>query len=726
MDTISVQSTILTPTHIFNAEDITDYSAITYFIDSKSVLKLEGPSATLYNNTNFASPDFNYPGTLTKDITIPLISGVIPQGSYILTTTTHVTKTANTTAVNLGTNSVLMPLVLDGNFYAGQSIVWAGGANAGTYTVNSATTGAFGVTVIFVETLISTSVTGTLTFDEVIVTTDSFTYCYTAPSPVIIMSADCSTAQLTVSDDTNLSIQCEGQTVEPSSYTVAGTLDAPLNSGGTPVYAQTVFSAFPVVTTELWTQTWTASATWSITYQLPSGLYIETTITGTKSIDVSCDDSLCCMSSCIINATNRYIAATTNCSNINDILSAVVVYGRIQSAFMTYSVGVRCGDTTVIDASVAAMKTYLADTDCCNNCSDTGVSTQIVPIYSVSTAGGTVVIQSGDAYIDVSAAVVGSTTTYTLTLNVTVLEALIASYIAANPTIVTDIVDSMQLGTHISAIADATDTQITFDGTVSTGSPVLSSVTYAAGVDNTDVVIGEQIYHTSFPVDTYIVSVAANGDITMSQNSTTTGAITGIVDGARYLGMGILKYKRTVSGVTFYNWVLSNAVQYSIDHDSTTGNTQLTGDTATPGAIKFYGTDYNGDRGWQSNAYSLVENAGSNCPDGVTTSFALKTLGATEGGTWLINAGCQVTVTTLGLEPTTYSVGIFKNGSLINTRATYVNTPTAGASMTNDAHQICIPTLETMVATDIITLKVTPTNGAVTIANISVTFVRIA
>src|SRR3990167_8221664 len=129
MDTISIKSTIQTATNNFQAEDETDYSAITYFSDSKSVLKLEGPSATIYNNTSFASPDFNYPSTIEKDITIPLVGGAIPQGSYILTTTTRVTKALSALTASLSPNQITMPLSLLYNFTVGQTLTFTGGAN---------------------------------------------------------------------------------------------------------------------------------------------------------------------------------------------------------------------------------------------------------------------------------------------------------------------------------------------------------------------------------------------------------------------------------------------------------------------------------------------------------------------------------------------------------------------------------------------------------------------
>lgn len=652
--TISVTSTIITSTHIYKADDVTDYSAVTYFVDSKSVLKLEGPLATLYNNTNFASPDFNYPGTLTKSTVIPLISGSIPQGAYTLTTTTRVTKACPIIDVSLASNYILVDLALLDNFVAGQSIVLAGGLNAGTYEIQSVSSNAFGTILTLVETLASDTDTGNVTFDEEIITVDAYTYCYTAPSPVITMTADCTTARLSITNDSDYAITCEGQSVQPTTVTPVLTLDSPTNSSGIPVYAQAT-SSLPAgstyYTTELWTQTWIATLATTLVYELPSGLFINTSVTKATSLDVVCDDSLCCMSTCLQNATNTFLAAAANTSNLNLVLNAIVAYNKILGAFMMYSVGVRCGNTTIIDEAIANMKSYLADTDCCNNCSDSGVSTQIVAIYTVTVSGNTLIVQSGDAYIDITETVVGDVTTATFTINVAAFETLISTYINANTSIITDIVNAMGLKTRVAAVRDlSTDTAVLINGDTTTGSPVLSNVTFAAGIDAGDIQQGEPIYHTTLGVGAYIVSIAANGDITCSQNFTTTASITSVVIASFNLGLFIVKHKRVISGNTSYLYWTSINRQNSIDIDSTTGAIDLVNDLLTPGNNYVYSTNSVGSKGWQAFQVLLgaavLEDSGAGpttIPTGSSVTGATLTL---DPGSYLMIASCKIVRTT--------------------------------------------------------------------------------
>lgn len=728
MDTISLVSTIQTLTNNFKADDVTDYSGITYFSDSKSCLKLQGPSATIYNNTNFATPDFDYPGTLTKDITIPLIGGAIPQGSYILTATTRVYKTGvPISSVTFGTNTILVPLILDGNFIPTQTVTWSGGNNAGTYTVLSATTTAFGVEVTFVEGLIDDTSTGSLSFYETITTVESYTYCYTAPSTVLTLSADCPTATLDATNDTNYAISCEGQTIQPDSVTATLTLNAPLNASGSPVYAQTV-TALPsgstYSTTELWTQTWTGTLVSAITYTLPSGLQIETTITGTTSLNVSCDDSLCCMSSCLQNATNGFTTAvTTSGGDLNRILTATRIYTQILGQFMMYSVGVRCGDTDTIDTAVAAMKVLLGDQNCCNNCSDTGESVQIVAIYNVNVSGNTVVVQSGDVYIDVSAAVVGSTTTYTLTLDTTQLGNLISTYLNANPSVITDIVDTMKLKTSIFPIPTSYDTKIWFTGDTTIGSPVISNIAMVFG-SFSDIEIGDPVQDaialTNLPLDCSVLSLGATS-ITLNNNATATATGQDFYLATTHSGIAVAKYIRDISGVQFYTWLCQVVNQRSIEADSTTHQLQLVNDQVSPGNIKFYGTDATGLRGWQFIKSSLVEPTdGISCPAGVSTDTTLFTTTAGNAGMYLIVLTGQFTNV---IAPTTLSIQLLKNAALINVNAeNNFNSAIPGSGFTTFA----ITTLEQLVDTDLVKLRVTPADQGVVLGNVSVSFVRIA
>ncbi len=723
MDTISLESTIQTLTNNFKADDATDYSLVTYFSDSQSVLKLQGPSATIYNNTNFASPDFNYPGTLTKDITIPLVSGAIPQGTYILTATTRVYKTAvPISSVTLGTNTILVSIILDGNFIPSQSVTWTGGANAGTYTVSSAVTTAFGVEVTFVESLVSSSTTGSLSFFELVTTVETYTYCYTAPSTVLTLAADCPTATLGVTNSTNYAISCEGQTIQPDSVTATLTLNAPLNSGGSPVYPQTVTSlptGTTYDTTELWTQTWTGTLVSVLTYTLPSGLQIETTITGTTSLNVVCDDSLCCMSSCLQAATNALTLAIAT-GNLNTILAAVAKYTQILGAFMMYSVGVRCGDTTVIDTAVASMKALLADQNCCNDCGDTGESVQIVAIYNVNVSGNTVTVQSGDVYIDVSASVIGSNTDYTLTLDTTQLGNFINSYLVANPTIITNIVAGMGLYGGVVGTTTGFDTYIEFDGDITTGSPIVTNLSFASGIVFSDVEVGDIITtNNNFPVGTYVLSKGAS-TITMSDNalSTTTDTFT---IGATINGILIQKMKTVISGITTYKDRVNLFPQMSlgIGYGTDVNAVTLINDEAAPGNIKNFGTNHAGVKGWYSIASELVQPIATICGAGVNTDIAVKTVTASTAGTYLINVSGQFS--TSSPAPTTVNVSVLKNGTIINTNCGIGYTDL----LTSSEYVFPMTTIEALVDTDVIVLRVTPVGQGVVAAGMSVTLVRI-
>lgn len=596
MDVISLKSTIQTANHNFRAQDQTDYSAITYFVDSKSVLKLQGPSATLYNNTNFASPDFNYPGTLTKDMDIPLVSNAIPQGTYILTATTRVTKTCPIISISLASNYILVDLILLDNFTAGQTITLAGGPNAGTYTIQSISSNAFGTILTLTQTLLSATATDEVTFDEEITTIKTYTYCYTAPIPVLVLTPSCETATLVVSQTTNYAIICEGQTIQPTTNSSEVTLNAPLNSSGQPVYPQTVSGTLPFSTTELWTQTWTASIVTTLVYELPSGLFIETSVTSTKSIDVSCDDSLCCMSQCLQNATNTFNTIIAS-GNFNTISSALTKYTQIIGAFMMYSVGVKCGDITTIDTAIANMKALLADTDCCNNCNDNGQSVQIIPIYNVIVSGNNVVVAAPDVYLDLSTTVVGSTTIYSLTLNTTQVQNLINDYIIDNPTIITTIVNGMHLGSKIfSNNYTSFDAIIQFTGSTNLGSDIIDGISMVGG-NFSDLELGDPIKCSTFPLNTYIISIGATS-IQVSDVATSTQPSDTFVLESINQGIRVQKHIRSISGIDSYYYKVDSQVEKSIKIDSITQNFELDGDEASPDPFDMYAVDSGGNKGW--------------------------------------------------------------------------------------------------------------------------------
>lgn len=720
MDTILIASQVTTPTHIFTTDDNTDYGLVTYFSDSKSILKLQGPSTTIYNNINFGTPDFNYPGTLTKDITIPLVSGSIPQGSYVLTATTHITKVLSTLAVNLGTNTITMPLPLLDNFYAGQSIVWTGGANAGTYTVQSVSSSGSAALVVLVQSLISTSLTGSLSFDEVIITVKSYTFCYSAPAVNITLTPNCVLANLAEGDSTNYAISCEGQTIQPTSNSKTFILDAPLNESGVPVYPQTV-SSVPITTTQLWTQTWTLTLTSDLVYTLPSGLIVSTSVTGTKPLDVSCDDSLCCMSSCLQNATASFLLASSNSSDLNALVAASIKYERILGAFMLYSIGVRCGDMVIIDAAVASLKDYLKDVKCCNDCGDTGQSVQIIPIYNVNISGNSVVVQSGDVYIDVSAAVVGSTTTYTLTLDVIQVQNLISDYIISNPSLITNIVNSMALGTFISAYPSAVDTSVKFSGTTTNGSAVITGITFGTGINQSDITTGEPVYHANLPIGTYIDSIIPGVSITMSAAFTFTGSTNNVLIGTISQGIGIFKYRRDLSGVVSHNFIVRTQPTMSLATDPVTGMLSLLNDNISPGVHKFYSTNYNGDNGWFSIRAVLVENAGGTATAGANTDYAIATITAPTAGLYHITA--NIGILWSSTAPSSYTVSIVKNGAIINAQcAATILLAVADTAASNNQS---LTTLAQLVNTDVVALRIRPVGQDVTTTDISVTLVRL-
>ncbi len=506
-------------------EDTTDYaSASVTPADVAGCLTLTGPTGVFHNNTNYASPDI-VPSVSTDFFkNLPLNGGGdVVQGDYSVEYRVRVTNNFS------GTVSVVNQLTITGSdetafFTPGTVLVIESGANAGSYTVLNSE---FSAGNTLINLTVSTLVDGpafsfyTYTF---VVRSYNFTYCYAAPVIEIEPTVDCDCSKIVSRDLTNYNIAFCGVNLSPTSILRVHTVSAPTGQDGNPVASPIVSNLASVTVSPIWTGVWTSSVVTELSYTLPSGLIVNLTAAGQDSYEVSCSEGLCCVFQCMANLRNKYEAVKLS----NPRLAEQLFYPlfRMNTAWMLYSAAANCGDFTnkrrYLDEIIDIAKS--ANCECCGETDS--FPTQVVPVCGAASAGSgtTVVVDTCNNGITVTANTVGSTTTYQVCLDLDVLGQNIANYLASNPLSLGDLSD-------VVLTSPSTNQLLVFNGTNWVNGSVelgdLTGVTITSATSG-DVLTWNGSAWVNLPPGVAFTKSFTIGSYTTAQSLNATGAYTNL------------------------------------------------------------------------------------------------------------------------------------------------------------------------------------------------------
>lgn len=421
------------------------------------VFVLESEVGIFHSNTNYASPDIDgNTGVMIFNHNLPLDSdGVVLTGDYTLKYSAKVTAEQFTYSV-ISVDQTADTFGISGNYIddilnaVGGTIAITGSTgNTGTYTVNSISCSYDAVndiTYVGVTTNIpDATADGLLRFtcDKIYTLTQTQNYCFVEPSVDIEVTSSCVTSTLVSTDNSTYMATSCGTSLAPSSISRVHTVVYPTNpTTGSPVNANYVTSNDTATITPIWTETFQITITTTLVYVLSTGVTLTVVVTGYQAHDVKCDEGLCCAYDCIYNLYQSYLEAKKQ--NFAEATKYQNLLIKVISEWMLYSIAVGCGNT---DDATAELENLIdlvksANCNCCNEPSNAPV--QVVPLLTAGGgSGNTYVVTTCGNGITVTATTVGTTTTYQVCLDTTVLNGYINTQIAAQSLF--DHTDTVQL-----------------------------------------------------------------------------------------------------------------------------------------------------------------------------------------------------------------------------------------------------------------------------------------
>lgn len=365
-------------------------SQIANMLSFLAILKIAGPNGVFYANSgypsnSFASPDINV--KLTDEKTgIPFVpvdsNGDILNGQYSFYAKYKI-NVQNLAIADTGTNTIT--LTNSGDYATfltnvrdtpGAVVTIVGGANAGTYTIASATSGFGGTVVVLNQTLPSSVVTGSslwVTLPEAI---NSIDFCYEIPTPVVEITSNCLQSKLVCKDATDYGSAGITLVSRENRVKYPLTMETPVAD-----IVDTTLSVNQQLTVNpIYTHTWAGIITTNFiadktTYQL------DITIKGMQEHDVDCDIRLCGAFECIktmVDQYNSYLGTNpTAATKLQSILF------KIQDAFMLYSIAIECGNDQEACNQVDIIIDLIGSTGCncgCNGTDDSGFATLVLAV----------------------------------------------------------------------------------------------------------------------------------------------------------------------------------------------------------------------------------------------------------------------------------------------------------------------------------------------------------
>lgn len=440
---VNISSSILfnLNTKQFTYTDNTNYSSFGISAaDVVGIIRGNGPSGVFYNNTNFNTPNIDPDNNTSVTLALPTTNGEVTQGVYTFLYRIRVTSIDTLTSIS---NGFTTTGDRTGSYTPGKQFTVSSGPNAGTYTVLHSSYLGNITTIIVAEAIANpNSVVSEATVYDIYEKEDTYNFCYSRPKIEIDLEANCDTATLTSRDLTNYSVNFCNSYIYPTSVSRVHTIKAPYLNGS-PVIQDTVSQLANVVIAQLYTQTWTSIVQSTVTWTLTSGLVVTDIIIGSNTIDVSCDDRLCCVFSCLQNIYRKW--AELKGTNPTRAAEYYQKFFDAMANWMLYSIAKSCGNTQAANNHLQAIIDIATAYDCHCCPEDTNQPQRVIPLGAnaqITGSGANISVTSCGNGINVTQSIVGNSVEFALCLDTTIIEGYIHDYIQNNPDVIESIIEN--------------------------------------------------------------------------------------------------------------------------------------------------------------------------------------------------------------------------------------------------------------------------------------------
>lgn len=259
----------------------------------------------------------------------------------------------------------------------------------------------------------------------------SFTLNYASPTVDLSMDVDCITPRLTVTDNTNYTVNNVAPSVVRAMaiHYPPSVPTADVTGTGSTLYTATFYTVANSTVEH------SSSLTSTLSYDYGSEFYVTDSVTGSEVVQVSCSGDLCDIYCCIKSQWDRYMAVKGKNSVLEQ--SELAIFYKITSLAEMVGMALKCGKSTHISGYVTEI---LKLANCDAGCSCTDGTPQLVTGLGAGNSDVTVAAGTG-----VSVNLAGSEYTVSLTTaNIAKLAATYNTVVAA--------------GTNISSVSSASVT----------------------------------------------------------------------------------------------------------------------------------------------------------------------------------------------------------------------------------------------------------------------------
>lgn len=233
----------------------------------------------------------------------------------------------------------------------------------------------------------------------------NYTYEYASPTVVINQTANCITPLFTSTDETVYTVNNIIPTISRDHsvfFPIGSGLSNITNSTAQTITLGSGLFANGTQTTEITT---------ILSYDFGNGLYVVDSVTGVLEIQVSCEWT--CKITCCLKALNNRMESQ-RCSNYQAFLQTKDIFTQVMSKVTLVLQFISCGKQ---DDANAVMEQIKELANCTDDCCGQDTPSLVTGISGGSGSSANVVVNSGGAPITVNSVTVGSTTTYTVTLD---------------------------------------------------------------------------------------------------------------------------------------------------------------------------------------------------------------------------------------------------------------------------------------------------------------------
>lgn len=396
---------------VFNVTDTTNYASSTYSNILGNLKAISPSGTTIHNNTSYVSPDINY-GSSTTSANFSLPS--VTSGTYVFTYTIKMED--ELTSYRIVSNDIAgktitvagnyATVINDGTATAFNCVDVVNTALTGVSATYSSTTGNTTITILQTLPLLTVNALFQFTVDAIYSKVFSQAYTYISPDVCLSWEQDECCSSMTITD---VSVYDGDATV-----TRLHTLSYP---DGMVIPIADIVSPLQLLTvTPIWTGTWTDVFTADI---LTSNGIINITdaVRGVKEFKVSSDTYSCQIYSCYKNIVNKYADQLVTAPALAVKTGAWLL--KATGVLNAYNLGKKCGETDYTDF-LTQITTIATTCGCSCDCADCSndTPTQIVGCCdNVGQSNFTVVVRNLDGSITVNASTVGSTTTFTISVD---------------------------------------------------------------------------------------------------------------------------------------------------------------------------------------------------------------------------------------------------------------------------------------------------------------------